>query len=458
MTVNGLPGHKDRPEILLVNPWIYDFAAYDFWAKPAGLLYLASILRQRGFNVSYIDCLDRFHPCMPKTNPHTGNGRGPYLKTGLPKPEGLADVDRNFSRYGIKKKWFLEDLQAVPEPDIILVTSLMTYWYPGVKETIKIIKETFPKTPLVLGGIYATLCYSHALQHSGADTVIKGQGIKELLELTENLTGFRHAAEKEALQFNADIPDTYPYPAFDLQRRINYVPLVTSKGCPFACSYCASHFLNPEFKQRSPASVVQEIEYWHQTYGVKNFVFYDDALLVDSAKHAEPMLEGIIKKGYDICFHTPNALHVREITATTAALMFKAGFKTLRLGLETTLFENRTSIDHKVTEKDFKKAVTCLKNAGFKRENTGAYLLAGLPGQTIDSVKASIKTVKQTGITPVIAYYTPIPHTGMWPEAVASSRYDLEADPIFTNNAILPCRPDPFSWKIFSSFKKLVSA
>jgi radical SAM superfamily enzyme YgiQ (UPF0313 family) len=187
-------------------------------------------------------------------------------------------------------------------------------------------------------------------------------------------------------------------------------------------------------------------------------VFYDDALLVDSLNYAEPMLKGIIKKGYDICFHTPNALHVREITATTAALMFKAGFKTLRLGLETTLFKNRASIDHKVTEKDFKKAVTCLKNAGFKKENTGAYLLAGLPGQTIDSVKASIKTVKQSGITPIIAYYTPIPHTGMWPEAVASSRYDLEADPIFTNNAILPCQPDPFSWKILSSFKKLVSA
>ena len=55
----------NKPSILLVNPWIHDFAAYDFWAKPLGLLSIASILREHGFNVSYIDCLDRFHPNAP---------------------------------------------------------------------------------------------------------------------------------------------------------------------------------------------------------------------------------------------------------------------------------------------------------------------------------------------------------------------------------------------------------
>ena len=447
---------ENLPEILLVNPWIYDFAAYDFWAKPVGLLTIASILRQHGFNVSYIDCLDRFHPDMAKTDPYARNGRGPYLKTGVPRPEGLQDIDRNFSRYGIKKKWFIEVLKAIPRPDLVLVTSLMTYWYPGVKETIKIIKELFPDTPLILGGIYATLCYSHALQQSGADIIVKGQGIKELFELTEKLTGFTPLNKQDCPKFNTDVLDTYPYPAFDLQHQVSYVPLVTSKGCPFSCSYCASHFLNPGFMQRSPSLVLEEIEYWHKKYKVKDFVFYDDALLVDSANHAVPILEGIINKGYNICFHTPNALHIREITKTNASLMFKAGFKTMRLGLETTLFEDRTSMDRKVTEDDFKKAVICLKNAGFKKNHTGAYLLAGLPGQTIDSVKASIKTVKQIGITPIIAYYTPIPHTKMWPRALASSRYNLESDPIFTNNAILPCQLDPFLWETISSFKKLV--
>ena len=53
---------KDSPHILLINPWIDDFAAYDFWAKPLGLLTIAGILRMHGYTITYIDCLDRFHP------------------------------------------------------------------------------------------------------------------------------------------------------------------------------------------------------------------------------------------------------------------------------------------------------------------------------------------------------------------------------------------------------------
>jgi len=51
---------KKSPPLLLINPWIYDFAAYDFWAKPLGFLYLAAILRKNGFAINYIDCLDSY--------------------------------------------------------------------------------------------------------------------------------------------------------------------------------------------------------------------------------------------------------------------------------------------------------------------------------------------------------------------------------------------------------------
>jgi hypothetical protein len=46
-----------NPNIILINPWIYDFAAYDLWSKPLGLLYIASYLKKLGFNVQLIDCL-----------------------------------------------------------------------------------------------------------------------------------------------------------------------------------------------------------------------------------------------------------------------------------------------------------------------------------------------------------------------------------------------------------------
>jgi hypothetical protein len=98
---------SDAPHILLINPWIHDFAAYDVWAKPLGLLTLAAILREHGCRLTYIDCLDR----------------------------------------------------------------VMAF------------------------------------------------------------TGWR--SEK---RFKGDHLDTYPFPAFDLQHRISYVPLVTTRGCPFACA------------------------------------------------------------------------------------------------------------------------------------------------------------------------------------------------------------------------------
>jgi radical SAM superfamily enzyme YgiQ (UPF0313 family) len=443
---------RDTPHILLVNPWIHDFAAYDVWAKPLGLLTLASILRYHGFNITYLDCLDRFHPKAPTTDPYARHGRGPYLKTKIPKPGGLEDIPRNFSRYGIEKKWFREDLLCIKKPDLVLMTSMMTYWYTGVQETIGVIKDIFPDVTIVLGGIYASLCYEHALNHSGAHRIETGPGEKHILKMVGECTGFSVNAK-----FDPDDLDTYPYPAFELQRKINYIPLQTSKGCPFACKYCASHYLNPKRMVRNPESVVEEIRCRHEKYKVKDFVFYDDALLVDAEKHAVPMLEGIINAGLKVRFHTPNAVHIREISRQTARLMFQAGFKTLRLGLETTSLDIRNELDKKVTVTEFIRAVTCLKEAGFDKNIIGVYLLAGLPGQQTEFIENSIQSVKQTGATPILAYYSPIPKTALWGQAVASSRYNLESDPIFTNNAILPCQNEPFSWQTISHLKKLAA-
>ena len=441
---------SDTPHILLINPWIHDFAAYDFWAKPIGLLSLGSILRYHGFRVTYMDCLDRFHPEAPQTDPYARFGRGPYLKTRIPKPDGLEDIPRNFSRYGIRKEWFENDLLSTEKPDLILVTSMMTYWYPGVQETIAMVRGVYPNTTIVLGGIYATLRREHAQHHSGADRIETGAGEKYILERVGEHTGFPVTPK-----FDPEELDTYPYPTFDLQRKIPYVPLLTSKGCPFSCKYCASHFLNPKRMIRSPESVVEEIKYWHEKYKVEDFVFYDDALLVDAEEHAIPMLEEVINSDLNIRFHTPNAVHIRGISRQTADLMFRAGVKTLRLGLETAVFDTRAELDSKVTNEEFKRAVTCLKTAGFHQGMIGAYLLAGLPGQDMSSIENSIEIVRQNNVIPVLAYYTPIPHTVLWPGAVASSRYDLESDPVFTNNAILPCQQEPFSWQTLTYLKDL---
>ena len=439
------------PHILLVNPWIYDFAAYDVWAKPYGLLLLAGILRAHGMRVSYIDCLDRFHPRARPASPAARHGRGPYLKTKLPKPALFTDVARNYARYGIPLQWFRDDLAVIDKPDLILVTSLMTYWYPGVTAVIRELRAAFPSAPILLGGIYASLCPDHAGRVSGADAVFTGEGVEEILSVAAEYTGFSVNP-----RFDADNMDTWPWPALDLQNEIAYAPLLTSLGCPYACDYCASKILQPSRRLRSPESVLEEIRHWHGRFNVRNFVFYDDALLVGARNHAMPLLEKVVQAGLPLCFHTPNAVHIREITGETARLMARAGFVTLRLGLETLDFNSR-EMDHKLQREEFFRAAACLKNAGFKADRVGAYLLAGLPGQDLEKVAADIRMVKQTGIKPILAYYSPIPHTAMWPAAVRASRYDLNADPLYTNNSVFPCLSS-FDWQTLSRLKQLAAA
>ncbi len=497
----------NSPHILCVNPWIHDFAAFDFWAKPLGLLQLASIIRVGGAKVTFLDCLNRFHPKSIKEALQLNNGkaikilsdgRGAFRKKAIPFPDGIKFpakelsyskglfaekklfAGKSFSRYGVEPDWFRHDLDNLKRsgkkssklsdnqthiidrgyPDLIFVTSLMTYWASGVKETISIIKEIFPNVPVVLGGIYATLCTDHARKNSMADVVITGTAEEQIYNIVKDYTGFELKKFGQIESFSANL-DMLPYPALDLISNPTYIPILTSRGCPFSCTYCASSFLEKNLRQRSPQLVLDEIIHWHKRYGVYNIAFYDDALLINPKQHILPLLEKIViysqqvKYYPPLSFHTPNALHIRQITSDVSNMMFKAGFKTIRLGLETTDFSNSRKEDIKVKEEEFYHAVRMLKQAGFKQEQIGAYLLCGLPNQNFDDVERSIKLVKQTGIIPVLAYYTPIPHTHMWKESVKHSRFDLENEPFFTNNALFPCVNNEHEIKKISELKKM---
>ena len=332
----------------------------------------------------------------------------------------------------------------------MLVTSLMTYWYPGVFGVIGLVREVMPNVPIILGGVYATLCREHAVKHAGADRVLSGEGEASVSKTLDEITGF---TSSRAL--DPDNLDTYPKPCHNLQGAIPYIPILTGRGCPYRCAYCASSLLNNTHRRRSPGHVVEEIVYWHQKYGVRDFAFYDDALLVNPESHIMPLLEDVIRHEMPIRFHTPNALHIRPLNREVAQLLFKAGFKTVRLGLETAFFDHRDTLDTKVGPEEFEQAVLHLQAAGFSADQVGAYLLFGLPGQDMKTLEASVKIVKDCGVKPVLAQYSPIPHTALWEDAVASSRYDLADDPIFHNNSIFPCQKAPFSWESISRLKSL---
>ncbi len=425
-----------KPSLILINPWIYDFAAYDLWSKPLGLLTLATDLERRGFDVHLVDCMDVDHPAMienstlkpPKRRTY---GTGKFWRQIVSKPAPLEGTDRPYSRYGISPEIFEEALRQIKNPSAILVTSLMTYWYPGVIEAIRRVRKIHPEIPVILGGIYASLCRDHAVRFSGADRVVSKQGLPTLYDIFKDL-GISTPRKPP----NSPRPR---YPAFDRLTKIHYVCLMTSTGCPYRCHYCASHFLLPQFSQKDPEEILEEILYWHRKWGVRDFAFYDDALLVSSHTHMVVLLEKIARFDLPIRFHTPNAIHVREIKRSVARLLYQSGFQTIRLGLEASDSGTRWNLDQKISKGDFTQAMDHLRNAGFHTRQIGAYIMMGLPGQSPDAVAETIDQADRCGSIPYLSEYSPIPHTQLWERAVASSRYDLSSEPLFHNNSLLPC-------------------
>jgi len=432
---------KHSPYILLINPWITDFAAYNFWIRPLGLLFIASLLRANGFRVTLIDCLDFYS----KTKKY---GDGKFFKTKIQKPPPIKSIPKNYSQYGIPEEILLKRLSFLEEkPDLIGITSGMTYWYPGVFKVIGITKNLFQGVPIILGGIYATLCYEHAKRYSGADIVFNGRGELEVLKLIEELTEFKLQTPNSELRTNI-------YPAFDLYPQLDYVCIATSRGCPFHCTYCASHLLTKDFIRRDPFKIVEEIGYWINGYHINNIAFYDDALLMEPSKHIVPILKEVIKRGIRCSFHTPNALHIREIDEEVAQLLFQSGFKTIRLGFETSNETAQIETGGKVDNREFRRAVKNLKKVGYSGEDIGVYIMAGLPGQRIGEVEEGIAFVRETGAKPILVEYSPIPHTPLFKKAKQMSSYDLEKEPLFHNNSILPCQWEEFTIEDFRRLKQ----
>jgi len=435
-------------DFLLINPPIYDFAAYDLWIKPIGLYNILNILNSAGFTTLLLDCLDR--NTFSNLNEDKYNfpikkisGEGKFLKKEIEKPHALKNIQRKYSRYGIPVEALKEELKLRIEPKAVLVTSMMTYWYPALFDSIKMIKEIYPQIPIITGGVYATLCYDHAKANSNADKIFKGQFSAKALSEILDTTG---------------ITNNYSAPVFDDFKTVNstkskgIATILTSRGCPYNCSYCASKLLYKKFSRRSFISVIEEIEILINNYQIKDIIFYDDALLVDPENHIIPILQQIFNKNYKVRFHVPNGLHLRNISEKLAELMICAGFKKLRFGFEYS-DQNLQKNDGKITNREFKNKIKILRKSGFKNEDIGINVMAGTPGQTFECAFETVKFIQDTGLKMHVSEYSPIPGTGLWDKAVEFSGYDIKEEPLFHNNTLFPCEWNKFTMEQLNFLK-----
>ena len=433
--------------ILLVNPWIADFAAYDLWAKPMGLLYIGKFLRKYGYNLALIDLQDRLKwSDKPNIGRYVHSGRGSYNKTIIDKPDLLQNIPRHYGLYGATPEQFKNELEKY-NPDAILLTSQMTYWYPGVKATIDILREYFPGKPVIMGGIYATLFPEHAQKIIQPDHLITGTGEKQVLQLLDNIFDIKRDHTKIPL-----FDDTGMLP-WDLYDDLDSVGIMTSRGCPYDCSFCATKTLHPRFTLRQPRDVVDEVIKVYQEYNVKQFAFFDDALFSNKENHIKPVLRALIDQGLGVRFHTPNGLFAREIDLELAELMKKAGFATVRLSLESSVKKWQKEASAKVSRQDFQKAVLNLKKAGYASRDIEAYLIMGLPGQKPEEVRESLDFVYQCHAISRLASFTPIPGSRDWKRSISEGYITSNIDPLLTNNTVYPCAGTNFPAAAFQELR-----
>jgi len=418
-------------KILLINPWIEDVAAYDFWLKPLGLLYISSILKDAGIETALIDLLDRYDPeleaFMGKEAVDKYYGTGKFYNEAIEKPRCLEHIPRKFKRYGFPEELFRRKLRRYRGVDAVFITSMMTYWHYGVSDTIRVIKEELPDKPVVLGGVYASILPDHAVAFSGADFVAPGTGISPVNSALEFL-GIKASLRENFLE-ELD-PD---YSHYD---KLSYAVLITSTGCPFHCNYCMSWKLWKSFSRRSPKKVAAFIENLYYKRGVKDIVFFDDAILVGS--DFKELLKLLEAKELKIRYHLPNGLHARLIDTETAQLMKKVNFKTIKLGYETSNVALQEKTGGKVFDSDLVRAVSFLKSAGFSGNEISAYIIANLPGQSVEDVERAIDKCDELGILPVINEFTPIPGTPQWVELVSKKKLPEDIDPLLLDNSLLP--------------------
>jgi radical SAM superfamily enzyme YgiQ (UPF0313 family) len=406
-----------KKKILLVNPYIEDFSAYDHFSKPLGIIWLASYLKKH-FDVFFINVLKRNHPLDPSKK-FKDDGTGEFPKKKIKPPLILSDIPRDFKRYGISEEIFVSELKKIERPDYIFVTSGMTYWYTGVSYTVKILREIFPEAKIFLGGIYASILPEHAKKNINPDFIIPFQEILLVLKTLENYFGVEF--EKEFL-----------FPSYELLGEYYYLPLLTSTGCIFNCSYCIGPKLSSfrQFDSKKFASLVKEL---FLLYDCRNFAFYDDALLYNSEKHLNPFLEELIDLKLPVRFYTPNGLHIRFLTLQTATLMKAANFVDVRLSLES-IDENFISkSSNKTRVKDFLNSMEILYKAGFERKNIKVYILLNIPRQSLTSVEKTMHFVFENGAIPMLAYYSPIPGT---PDFMEAMKITDVSEPLFQNNTV----------------------
>jgi len=423
----GGPSGVNSLKILLLRP-SFTINRYSR-SVPLGYLVLAAYLREKGHTPFILDML------FPEVT-----------------QEG---VDRFISENGI---------------EIIGIGCMSCEYHEAVKQA-RVMKERHPHLPLVFGGAHPTGNPRQCLDTGVVDYAVCGEGEEALtalldaLERDESLSGIRGLwfynegklvangkaapVDLEALPMPAyDMVDLNAYFAMDppwhfpKSRRV--IQFMTSRGCPFKCSYC--HRLHgKQARLLSATKVLDQMELLHREYGVEEFIIVDDIFNVD-LKRAKAICRGIVERGLKIHIQLPNGVRGDVFDEELMELLAKAGTHYLAVAIETA-----TPRLQKLIRKNLKidVALNTVRLAKKYKIEVGGFFMIGFPSETRHEVLSSIQLALRNPFD-VVFFSIVTPYEGteirtdilngvFGPEAKAALEADPEAEfPVIYNDSLTP--------------------
>jgi len=310
----------------------------------------------------------------------------------------------------------LEGILKDRAPELLGV-QLFTCDFSSAKRTLQISKKFDSSLPTVIGGPHVSGDYKEVLKDlPDADFGFRGEaekGIIDFVKYIESSDGF-DLSEIPGLIYrvNGDVkynergaidnldeigfpdwaeldPRNYPEgPQGTFTKRIPTAPVLSTRGCPYPCTYCSVELnTGRKLRKRSAKNVVDEIELLHREYGVNEIHISDDNFTLDR-KRVNDICTMILERGIDISWSCPNGVRLDSLNADLLKLMEKSGCYSFSVGIESgsprILKMMRRRVNLETMEE---KMHLVAKNS--KIRVTGFFIM-GYPTETIEELQISL--------------------------------------------------------------------
>lgn len=271
----------------------------------------------------------------------------------------------------------------------IIASSIVDY-----KNELKVaqeIKKQYSKTKIGFIGAFATVNPTLFLQNG--DFVITGEPEDASLKIARNEIEPKGIVQSDLIKDLDSLPfpqwhgrNISEYSYYPLLKKKPFITVLSSRGCPYDCSYCPYMVIQtPLWRKRSPKNVVDEIEYLIQEYGIKSITFRDPMFTMDMDR-TKKICQEIIKRKLD--FEWDCETRVDRLDESLIDIMKKAGLTSIEFGVESFDLNLLSSMNRKPpTHEQQEKIVEYCENSGIKMM---AFYVLGIPGQTRKDI---IKTI-----------------------------------------------------------------